>query len=61
MLPNKNEECLLKFISRINDNNNFLEIISNFGIKLHSSEYNPVYRIIDEINYRDIFKKEIIK
>ena len=61
MLPNRNEEYLLKFISSADTDNNLLKIISNLGIIPHSREYNPVYHIIDELSLRDIFKKEAIK
>ena len=49
MLPNRNEAYLLKFISGADKGNNLFEIINNLGIKPHSREYNPVYKIIEEL------------
>ena len=60
MLPNRNEEYLLKFISSDIDNE-LMQIVIKLGLKPHSPEYNPVYQIIDELNFCDIFKKETIK
>jgi len=57
MICNKNEKYLLQFISGIcSDNskhNELLEIISKFGLKPKFNNYNPVYQIIDELNYFD--------
>ena len=61
MLPNRNEEYLLKFISSADSDNSLLKIIAKLGIIPQSREYNQVYRIIDELNFCDIFKKEAIK
>ena len=61
MLPNKNEEYLLKFISCSDTDNDLLKLISQLGIQPHSREYNPVYQIIDELNLSEIFKKEAVK
>ncbi len=61
MLPGRNEEYLLKFISGSDTNNDLLKLISHLGIKPQSREYNPVYRIIDELSLNDVFKKEALK
>ena len=55
MLPNRNEEYLLKFISTSQVNNELMQIITKLGIKPQSREYNPVYHIIDELNICDAF------
>ena len=61
MLLNRNEEYLLKFLSGADIDNELLKIVSSLGIKPHSREENPVYQIIDELNYGDIFKKELVE
>ena len=61
MLPNRNEEYLLKFISGTAIENNIIKIVNSLGIKPHSREYNPVYKIIEELTLRDVFKEEILK
>ncbi len=58
MLPNKNEACLLKFISCADKKNELLEIILKLGFTPKSNEYNPVYQIIDNFNYADIIKEK---
>ena len=59
MLPNKNEFYLLKFISCADRKNELLEVVSKFGFIPKSREYNPVYQIIDNLNYADIFKEKV--
>jgi len=58
MLCNQNEKYLLKFISFQNSNfnkeNELLEVIYKFGIKLKFNDYNPVYQIIDELAYANV-------
>ena len=61
MLPNRNEKYLLKFISGSDTDNNLFKMINNLGIKPHSREYNPVYKIIEELTFKDIFKEEVLK
>ena len=55
MICNQNEKYLLKFISNENyspqSENELLRIIYNLGIKLEFKNSNPVYQIIDELNY----------
>ncbi|MBQ8847880.1 MAG: hypothetical protein IJ003_02955 [Candidatus Gastranaerophilales bacterium] len=50
MIENQNEKYLLKFISN-SSNNELLELIYKFGIKLNFQNTNPVYQIIDELNF----------
>ena len=61
MLPNRNEEYLLKFISSAGISNELMQIVCKLGLKPQSREYNPVYQIIDELNLCDIFKEEAVK
>ncbi|MBQ4646732.1 MAG: hypothetical protein IJB79_05230 [Candidatus Gastranaerophilales bacterium] len=55
MICNQNEKYLLKFISSptgLNNNeNDLLSVILKLGIKLNFQNSNPVYQIIDELNY----------
>ena len=55
MVCNQNEKYLLKFISNadntIKGNEELLELVFKLGIKLNFKNYNPVYQIIDELNY----------
>ena len=50
MICNQNEKYLLKFISCA-DKNDLLEVICKLGIKLNFSNTNPIYQIIDELNF----------
>ena len=50
---------MLKFISKADIDNKLLEAVSKLGIKPQSREYNPVYRIIDELNFAEIFKEKV--
>lgn len=58
---NKNEQCLLRFISTVDvdakKQEGILEVISKFGLKLNFSDQNPVYQIIDELNYANLIGK----
>ncbi len=60
MQPNRNEKYLLKFISSAGAGNELLEIISKLGLTPQSREYNPVYQIIDELYFDEIFKENIL-
>ena len=52
MTFNFNEKYLLQFISgNLNKNDELFELVNKFGIKLKFKDYNPVYQIIDELNY----------
>ena len=55
MICNQNEKYLLKFISSSNSSsqkeNELLEVIYKLGIKLNFKNSNPIYQIIDELNY----------
>lgn len=54
MICNQNEKYLLKFISSQSPNNKeneLLDVIFKLGIKLNFKNSNPVYQIIDELNY----------
>ena len=55
----RNEKYLLKFISKADVDNKLLEAVSKLGIKPQSREYNPVYQIIDELNFAEIFKEKV--
>lgn len=61
MQLNRNEEYLLRFISGADIDNELLKIVSSLGIKPKSREYNPVYQIIDELNFDELFKKELTR
>ena len=56
MAFNCNEKYLLEFISgNLEDKNDeLMELVDKFGIKLKFKDYNPVYQIIDELNYGNI-------
>ena len=56
MTFNCNEKYLLEFISgNLSDKNDeLMELVNKFGIKLKFKDYNPVYQIIDEMNYGNI-------
>ncbi len=62
---NQNEKYLLRFISMTNDNDlekdNLLETICRLGIKIHFKNYNPVYQIIDELNFSTRYNELIRK
>ena len=51
----QNEKCLLKFISSNSKENELLDVIYKLGIKLKFSDNNPVYQIIDELNYANYY------
>lgn len=56
MLSNLNEKYLLKFISNENniiksDSDTFIKLLDSFGVKLKFKSTNPVYDIIDNIEY----------
>ena len=55
MICNQNEKYLLKYISSQNTSQNknseLLDVVFNLGIKLNFKNTNPVYQIIDELNY----------
>lgn len=55
MIQNQNEKYLLRFISSQNvsqnKENELLEVVYKLGIKLNFQNSNPVYQIIDELNY----------
>lgn len=54
MLSNLNEKYLLKFVSRANlefDENNLFELLNSFGVKIVFNDENPVYDIIDKMEY----------
>lgn len=56
---NCNEKYLLQFISGgfANKNSELMELVDKFGIKLKFKDYNPVYQIIDELNYNSLVGK----
>jgi len=60
---NQNEKCLLKYISDPNScfgENGILNTIKDLGIKIKFCDLNPVYQIIDEMNF-SVFKQDKIK
>jgi len=62
MMLNQNEKYLLRFISSADEKNkkdDLLDVIINFGIKMKFSDFNPVYQIIDELNF-SYYKSELI-
>ncbi len=63
MVQNQNEKYLLKFMadgaferSRKND---LIKLVCKFGIKINFQNQNPVYQIIDEMDF-DLRYKNII-
>ncbi len=63
MIQNQNEKYLLKFMadgafekSRKND---LIKLVYQFGIKINFQNQNPVYQIIDEMDF-DLRYKNII-
>ena len=59
MMFNRNEKCLLQFISgnQSSKDNELFEVMQKFGIKLKFKDYNPVYQIIDELSYQNLAGK----
>ena len=59
MICNQNEKYLLKYISSQttvqNKNNELLDVMYKFGIKLKFENTNPVYQIMDELNYANYY------
>ncbi len=56
MLSNLNEKYLLKFVSSANPDvedksSNLIELLNSFGVKISFNEENPVYDIIDKMEY----------
>ncbi len=56
MLSNLNEKYLLKFISNENniiksDSDTYIELLDSLGVKLKFKSTNPVYDIIDSLEY----------
>ena len=56
MLSNLNEKYLLKFISSVNaqcdcENCSLIELLNSFGVKIVLSDENPVYDIINKMEY----------
>lgn len=60
---NQNERCLLKFISCVNcdtsKSDGILECVVKMGIDVKFKDYNPVYQIIDELNFSN-YKSSLI-
>lgn len=59
MLSNLNEKYLLKFISNENniiksDSDTFIKLLDSFGVKTKFVSTNPVYDIIDNLEYGGI-------
>jgi len=52
---NQNEKCLLKFVSCAGagkkDRSDILSTILDLGIKIKFCDLNPVYQIIDEMDF----------
>ena len=55
MMSDENEKYLLKFISSFEEakQEEFLKTIQKLGIKIKFNDYNPVYQIIDELQYSE--------
>ncbi len=55
MLSNLNEKYLLKFMSNLNSgvdkNVSLIELLNSFGVKIAFNDENPVYDIIDKLEY----------
>ncbi len=59
MLSNLNEKYLLKFVSNTglgveSENANLIELLDSFGVKISFNDENPVYDIIDKMEYYGI-------
>ncbi len=59
MLSNLNEKYLLKFVSNAglgveSENANLIELLDSFGVKISFNDENPVYDIIDKMEYYGI-------
>ena len=56
MTFNCNEKYLLEFISGnlADKNDELMELVNKFGIKLQFKDYNPIYQIIDELNFDSV-------
>ena len=60
MICNQNEKYLLNFISGANESpikNELIELVYKLGIKVEFKDFNPVYKIIDELTYAHINEK----
>ena len=58
MICNQNEKYLLKFISSQSSRSKekeLLDVVFELGIKLNFKNSNPVYQIIDELNYANYY------
>lgn len=59
MVCNQNEKYLLRFISfqngSLDKENDLLNVIYKFGIKLNFNNQNPVYQVIDELAYGNYY------
>ena len=55
MMLDENEKYLLKFISNSKEKRQeeFLKLLKKPGIKIKFCDYNPVYQIIDELQYSE--------
>ena len=55
MTFNCNEKYLLQFISgNLAKNDELVELVNKFGIKIKFKDYNPVYQIIDELSHGNL-------
>jgi len=54
MAFNCNDKYLLQFVSgNLAKNDELFEFVDKLGIKLKFKDYNPVYQIIDELNFNN--------
>ena len=59
---NQNEKYLLQFISNnnaIKSQDSLVDVVLKMGIEIKARDFNPVYQIIDEINF-STYKKRLI-
>ena len=59
---NQNEKYLLQFISNnnaIKSQDSLVDVVLKMGIEIKVRDFNPVYQIIDEINF-SAYKKRLI-
>ena len=59
---NQNEKYLLQFISNnnaIKSQDSLVDVVLKMGIEIKVRDFNPVYQIIDEINF-STYKKRLI-
>ena len=61
---NQNEQSLLKYISCVNEaeikENGILNTALKLGIEIKFQDFNAIYQIIDELNFKSL-KRDLIR